>query len=101
MAKTPKEALQTLQKQYARQNEYIKNNYDRISVTFPKGTKERILSTGAASVNGYIVSLVLESLKGVSNISEENDHDIVTDPYQTETAGTADRSIPDGDSRNR
>lgn len=62
MAKTPKEALQTLQKQYARQNEFIKNNYDRVSVTLPKGTKERILQTGAASVNSYIVNLVLRSL---------------------------------------
>ena len=67
MAKTPREALETLQKQYARQNEYIKNNYDRISVTFPKGTKERIKAVGADSVNSFIVSLVLDTLEKLEN----------------------------------
>ena len=38
----PQKAVDTLQKRYKKQNEYIKNSYDRISVTLPKGTKERI-----------------------------------------------------------
>lgn len=54
-------AKKTLQKQYARQNDYIKNNFDRISVTLPKGTKERITATGE-SVNGFINKLVAAAL---------------------------------------
>lgn len=40
---------------------YEKENYDCILVKFPKGTKERIKSSGS-SVNGYIVKKTLESL---------------------------------------
>jgi hypothetical protein len=57
----PSKAVETLQKRYKKQNEYIKNAYDRISVTLPKGTKDRINATGE-SVNGYITRLVLEDL---------------------------------------
>ena len=39
----------------------IKENYDRISITLPKGTKERIKSKGE-SINGYITRLVLTDL---------------------------------------
>ena len=35
--------------------------YDRIMIRFPKGTRERIKSTGQ-SINGYIVRCVLASL---------------------------------------
>lgn len=42
--------------------EQTKKLYDRISVTLPKGTKERIQATGE-SVNGYITRLVLEDLE--------------------------------------
>ena len=58
---TGKEAKERLEKQYKRQNEHIKENYDRISITLPKGTKERIKSKGA-SINGYITRLVLTDL---------------------------------------
>lgn len=33
---TGKEAKERLEKQYKRQNEHIKENYDRISITLPK-----------------------------------------------------------------
>lgn len=36
-----------------RQNEWISENYDRISITLPKGTKERIKELGY-SVNGLV-----------------------------------------------
>ena len=42
-------------------NKYVKNNYDRINVTFPKGTKEKLQAAAAAageSVNGYIKAAV-------------------------------------------
>lgn len=38
-----------------------KENYDKVLVRFPKGTKERISATGQ-SANGYIVKAVLASL---------------------------------------
>lgn len=58
---TGKEAKERLEKQYKRQNEHIKENYDRISITLPKGTKERIKAKGE-SINGYITRLVLSDL---------------------------------------
>ena len=58
---TGKEAKERLEKQYKRQNEHIKENYDIISITLPKGTKERIKSKGE-SINGYITRLVLTDL---------------------------------------
>ena len=41
---------------------YSKENYDRILVKFPKGTKERIQTTGE-TVNGFINRAIDESLK--------------------------------------
>ena len=55
-------AKKILEKQYKRQNEYIKNSFDRVSVTLPKGTKERITATGE-SVNGFIKRVVLDELQ--------------------------------------
>ena len=51
-----------LETQYKRQNEFIKENYDRVSVTLPKGTKERILATGE-SVNKFINRLAEQELQ--------------------------------------
>lgn len=56
-----KEAIKRLEKQYKRQNEHIKNNYDRISITLPKGMKEQIKNIHG-SVNGYITKLVVEDM---------------------------------------
>ena len=39
-----------------------KENYDKVLVRFPKGTKEKILNSGAQSVNGFIVDAVNEKL---------------------------------------
>lgn len=58
---TGKEAIERLEKQYKRQNKHIKENYDRVSITLPKGTKERIKSKGE-TVNGFITRLVLSAL---------------------------------------
>ena len=38
-----------------------KENYDKVLVRFPKGTKEKITNTGH-SLNGFIVSAVNEKL---------------------------------------
>lgn len=62
MVMTGKEAQKRITKQYKRQNEYIKDNYDRVSVTLPKGTKDRIKALGL-TVNGIINDLVLAELE--------------------------------------
>ena len=59
---TGKEAKATLQKQYSRQNQYIKDTYDRVSITLPKGTKQQIIDNGE-TVNGLINRLVKEYLE--------------------------------------
>ena len=57
------EALKRQEKQYQRQNNFIKESYDRVSVTLPKGTKERIKERGE-TVNGLINKLVKGFLDG-------------------------------------
>ena len=66
---TGKEAIERLEKQYKRQNEHIKENYDRVSITLPKGTKERIKATGE-SINGFIIRSVLADLDRLEVIAE-------------------------------
>lgn len=60
------ERLQALENRLkARQkqsNDIIKANYDRVTATLPKGTKDRITGAGY-TVNGLINFLVLEFLK--------------------------------------
>lgn len=55
------------EKQLKRQNNYIKNNYDRIAFVIPKGQKavieEKARKTGFSSVNDYIKSLIETDLK--------------------------------------
>ncbi len=48
--------------QFKKQNEWIKDNYERQSITFPKGTKEKIKARGE-SVNGFVNRLVKEELE--------------------------------------
>ncbi len=47
-------------------NKYVKNNYDRINVTFPKGQKEKLKEHAQnhnESVNAFIVRSVLETME--------------------------------------
>lgn len=39
-----------------------KENYDKVLVRFPKGTKDKIINSGAKSINGYIVEAVNDKL---------------------------------------
>lgn len=50
-----------LQKQYARQNKYTNDHYDRVSVVLPKGAKERIKATGE-TINSFIATAVMNRL---------------------------------------
>ena len=67
---TGKEAIERLEKQYKRQNEHIKENYDRVSITLPKGTKERIKATGE-SINGFIIRSVIAELERLEGKAEQ------------------------------
>lgn len=66
----PQKAVERLQRQYKNQNEYIRNNFDRVSITLPKGTKERIKGTGE-SLNGYINRLILADLERLETVAAE------------------------------
>lgn len=89
-----KEAIKRLEKQYKRQNDYIKNSYDRVSITLPKGTKERIKAKGE-SINGLINRLVLEYLDAPSATDqtqpeEPQSHTEPPEDAQTVTASAED-----------
>lgn len=60
-----KTATERLKNQYSRQNEFIKKNYDRIALTSPPRTKERIkkIIGENASVNAWINALIEKELK--------------------------------------
>ena len=49
---------------------YEKENYDKVLTRFPKGTKEKILNTGAKSVNSFIINAVDEKLEREQKKSE-------------------------------
>lgn len=60
--KTDKQKLENLKKRYQKQNQHIRDCYDRISVTLPKGYKDIIVNNGD-SINGYINRLVTTDLR--------------------------------------
>lgn len=56
-------------------DKYVKNNYDRINVTMPKGKKETIQDCAAAvgqSVNTYINAAIDEKMKRDSEGGEHH-----------------------------
>lgn len=60
-----------LQKTYKRQNKYIKEKFDRVSVTLPKGTKDRIIASGD-TVNGFINKAVAAMLESVEDTTSDS-----------------------------
>ncbi len=42
---------------------FEKERYDKILTRFPKGTKDKILSMGVPSVNGFIIAAVNEKIE--------------------------------------
>lgn len=69
-----KTAEQILKAQYKRQNEHIKEKYDRVSIALPKGTKDRINAL-KESLNAFIVGATLKALddreKGVDGPQDQ------------------------------
>ncbi len=63
MNEKEKEQLEKLKVRYKKQNDKIRNNYDRISVTLPKGMKEEIKTKTGKSINAFINELVENELK--------------------------------------
>ena len=64
MNEREREKLERLNNRIKKQNQAIKENYDRVSIILPKGTKERITATGK-SINGLINELVIDYLNGI------------------------------------
>ena len=63
MDEKEKQKLEKLNARYKKQNEAIKEKYDRVSVTLPKGTKDRIEKLGYNSANDFIKLAVAEKLE--------------------------------------
>ena len=61
-----KKIIENYKSRVKRQNEKAKENYDRISVMLPKGTKDRIQAQGL-TINGFVNQLVLEKLDELEN----------------------------------
>ena len=78
-----KEAKERLEKQYTRQIEHIKENYDRVSITLPKGTKERIKKKGE-TVNGYITRLVIADLNEAEPEQSAHQKDFSDVPFMNQ-----------------
>ena len=57
-----KKMIENYKSRVKRQNEKAKENYDRISVMLPKGTKDRIQAQGL-TINGFVNQLVLAELE--------------------------------------
>ena len=53
--------LERLTERYKKNNEKIKQNYDRVSIALPKGAKEAINATGE-SLNAYFNRLYTEDM---------------------------------------
>lgn len=73
--KTDRELLDAYKKRMKKQNDSIKDKYDRVSAVLPKGTINRINALGL-TINGVISQSVLDFLdsaeKSKSLIGQEN-----------------------------
>lgn len=62
MSKKNVDIIEGYKKKIKRQNEHIKQNYDKITITVPKGIKERIKSHTNLSLNAYMLQLIKNDL---------------------------------------
>lgn len=79
MAKTDQEMLDKYKARIKRQNNAIKENYDRVSATLPLGTIDRIKALGL-TINGVINDSVLAFLECAEESTEEP---LSKEPVQT------------------
>lgn len=78
-------------------NKYVKNNYDRINVTFPKGKKAVIqshASSNGESVNAFINRAVNETMERdgspTAAADPQTEPQLSTEPKETPSAAVAD-----------
>lgn len=73
-----------LKDRYKYQNEYIKNNYDKIVLTLPKGFKKEVdniaKNKGFKTITEYLKALIDSDLKSPESLNE-----ITADPQQDHT----------------
>lgn len=79
MAKTDSEILESYKARIKRQNNAIKEKYDRVSATLPKGTINRINALGL-SINGVINDSLLAYLDRLEGAQENTGKEITTEP---------------------
>lgn len=72
MAKSEKEMIEKYKARMKRQNEKIKENYDRVSATLPNGTIDRIKALGL-TINGVINESVLAYLECMEEAQAEEE----------------------------
>lgn len=65
-------------------NKY-RDNFDIIQIRFPKGTKDRIIASGAKNVNDYVVKCVLDALSSDVISDKIIEPEQPTEPDQRET----------------
>lgn len=64
----PIEAKRKLEEQYKRQNEYNKKNYERVSLMFPAGKRDKVRAAASAegkSLNAYILEAIEEKMNKI------------------------------------
>lgn len=74
MAKSEKEMIEKYKARMKRQNEKIKENYDRVSATLPNGTIDRIKALGL-TINGVINESVLAYLDCMEEAQAEEEQE--------------------------
>ena len=85
MAKTDQEIIEKYRARIKRQNETIKESYDRISATLPKGTIDRIKALGF-TVNFVVNQSVLAFLECEEEMRETEDPQNVQEAAGYESA---------------
>lgn len=79
MSKTDSEILESYKARIKRQNNAIKQKYDRVSATLPKGTINRINALGL-SINGVINDSLLAYLDRLEWVQGDTARGTTTDP---------------------
>ena len=65
-----KKIIENYKKRIQKQNDRIRESYDRISLTLPKVTKDGIQAQGL-TINGFVNQLVLEKLDQLEKNNNE------------------------------
>lgn len=75
MVMTGKEAQKRLKKQYKRQNEHIKANYKRLSITVKNEVYKDIIEIygDKLKMNSYINNLIMADLESKQRKQEQNE----------------------------